>query len=309
MTLGKLAKSISLLSVKQRPCFSIYRICELFLFILRKGIYVMVHSKIRNLVSVLTCGIVAIGTLCSCGFEVVDTGYRGIETNFGKVVGEPLPEGIHFYNPMTSDIVEFDVREQKAQVKMPCYTKDTQMVDVEVMVNYRPDPTKVHLIYKDIGRDFADKVFDAKLAASLKDTVGQYIADDLVAKRAAVALSVRSELAAEAAKRGVIVSDVNLVNLDFDDAYEKAAERQAVAVKDALTAKNQTVQVQEQANQRVISAQADAKAMQIKSEALSKNQNLVNYEMVLRWDGALPKIMGNNGSSIFNLPAELLKGK
>lgn len=257
----------------------------------------MVYASYRHILGLIVGGFVSIGTLCSCGFEVVDTGYRGIETNFGKVIGEPLPEGIHFYNPLTSDITEFDVREDKFQGKLNCYTKDTQMVDVEVMVNYRPDPAKVHLIYKDIGRDYAEKVFFAKLAASLKDTVGQYIADDLVAKRAAVAAAVKVELASEAAKRGVLVSDVNLVNLDFDDAYEKAAERQAVAVKDALTAKNKTVEVQEQANQRLIAAEADAKAMQIKSEALSKNQNLIQFEAVGRWNGALPQyILG--GASV-----------
>ena len=41
--------------------------------------------------------ILAAATLSGCGFEVVDPGYRGIETRLGKVVGEPLPEGLHFY--------------------------------------------------------------------------------------------------------------------------------------------------------------------------------------------------------------------
>lgn len=37
--------------------------------------------------------------------------------------------------------------------------------------------------------------------------------------------------------------------------------------------------------------------MRIKSEALSKNQNLVSYEAVLKWNGELPKIM-MGGSSV-----------
>lgn len=255
----------------------------------------MVFRSLRYFVGILIGFFVLVG----CGFEVVDTGYRGIKTRFGEVVGEPLPEGLHFYNPMTSDITEFDVREDKFEGKLPCYTKDTQMVDVTVMVNFRPDPTKVHLIYKEIGRDYAEKVFVAKLSGSLKDTIGQYIADDLVAKRASVAAAVKKELSDEASKRGIIVSDVNLVNLDFDDAYEKAAEAQAVAVKQALTAKNETVTVQEQANQRVIAAKADAQAMQIKSEALSKNQNLVSFEAVQKWNGVLPQYILGGGVTPF----------
>ena len=45
--------------------------------------------------------------LSACGMEIVDTGYRGVETRFGAVVGEPLSEGPHFYNPFTSNITEY----------------------------------------------------------------------------------------------------------------------------------------------------------------------------------------------------------
>ena len=49
-------------------------------------------------------------SLTSCGFEIVDTGHRGVKVRFGKVVSESLPEGLYFYNPITSQIHEMDVR-------------------------------------------------------------------------------------------------------------------------------------------------------------------------------------------------------
>ena len=51
--------------------------------------------------------------MTSCGFEIVDTGFRGVETNFGKVIGGSLTEGLHWYNPFTSNITELDVREKQ----------------------------------------------------------------------------------------------------------------------------------------------------------------------------------------------------
>jgi hypothetical protein len=39
--------------------------------------------------------------------------------------------------------------------------------------------------------------------------------------------------------------------------------------------------------------------MQIKSEALSKNQNLVPYELATRWNGALPQYMLGGASVPF----------
>ena len=86
-----------------------------------------------KLLSVVTL-LLATLTLSSCGFEVVDTGRRGIKVNLGEVVGEPLPEGLHFYNPFTSDIREFNVREEKWENQTAIFTRDTQQGQVEFTV-------------------------------------------------------------------------------------------------------------------------------------------------------------------------------
>ena len=49
----------------------------------------------KNSLGMMCLIAVAMGS-SGCGFEIVDTGYRGVETRFGEVVGEALPEGIHF---------------------------------------------------------------------------------------------------------------------------------------------------------------------------------------------------------------------
>ena len=53
----------------------------------------------------LTVGIAALLVVgVTSSIKVVDTGYRGIKTRFGKVIGESLPEGFYMYNPITSNI-------------------------------------------------------------------------------------------------------------------------------------------------------------------------------------------------------------
>src|ERR1043165_6184847 len=54
-------------------------------------------------------------SVAGCGIKVVDTGHRGIKTTFGKVVSESLPEGIYFFNPLTSALVEMDTRIQRQE--------------------------------------------------------------------------------------------------------------------------------------------------------------------------------------------------
>lgn len=235
-------------------------------------------------------------TLTGCGFEVVDPGHRGIETNLGKVVGEPLPEGLHFYNPFTSDIKEFSVRQETWASKTSIFTKDTQRVDVEFTVTYAADPKFVTQIYLEVGREsaLAEKVLKPVVLGSIKDAIGQVIADELVQKREQVTRESLKEVQDNLQSRHVIITDLQFTNLDFDDAYEKAVEEKVVATQIAQKAKNQTVTIEEQAKQTVKTAQAEAEAMRIKSQALSQNRGLVEFEIAKKWNGVLPMYMMGN---------------
>lgn len=237
--------------------------------------------------------IAAVLSLVGCGFEVVDTGYRGIETRFGEVVGEPLPEGLHFYNPFTSDIREYAVREDKWSDKTAIFTKDTQRVDIEFAVVFYPDPTKVHTLFREVGRDsdLAEKIIRPVVLGSIKDAIGQVIADELVSKRELVTRDALREVQENLKARNVIVTDLQFTNLDFDDAYEKAVEQKVVAIQQAQRAKNESVRIDEEAKQKVTTAQAEAEAMRIKSQALAQNKGLVDFEAVQKWDGKLPQYM------------------
>jgi prohibitin 1 len=234
--------------------------------------------------------------LNACGFEQVDTGHRGIKTTFGEVVGEPLGEGLHFYNPLTSSIREYAVRENNWSEKTPIFTKDTQRVDVDFTVVYYPDPKFVTTLFKDIGseRDLVEKIIKPVVLGSIKDSIGEVIADELVSKRENVTKAALARLKATLADRHVFVTGLEFTNLDFDDQYEKAVEEKVVAIQLAQKAVNESVQIAERAKQTVQTATAEARAMQIKSQALAQNKGLVEFEAVQKWDGHLPQnVFGN----------------
>lgn len=243
----------------------------------------------------------------ACGFEVVDTGNRGVKVNLGEVVGEPLPEGLHFYNPITTDIREFNVREEKWGSNTAIFTRDTQQVNVEFAVTYYVDPKAVNKIYRDVGSEEAltEKIIKPVALGSIKDAIGQVIADELVGKREAVTKSALAEVKENLGLRNVIVTDLQFTNLDFDDAYEQAVEQKVVAIQNAAREKNQTVQVEEKARQTVMSAKAEAEAMRIKTQALAQSKGLVEFEAVQKWNGVLPVNMyGSAPIPFLNLGAK-----
>lgn len=238
------------------------------------------------------------------GCSVVDTGHRGIKTHFGQIEGEPLPEGLQWYNIFTESIYDFDVRQQKLTTAESCYTFDTQVVKVDFSAIYSPDPLQVGDIYRHYGSQWADKMVLPVIVSALKDAIGQYKADDLVGKRAEVTVAAQKQIAVELAKVHVAIATLSLTNLDFDKAYETAVEKKVVALQEALTAKNETQKIIEQATQKVKTATADAEAMRIKNEALAKNPALINYELALKWNGQLPQYMFGGGTvPMINLEA------
>lgn len=243
------------------------------------------------------------------GCTQVNEGWRGIETNWGKVVGEPLAPGIHFYNPISSDIFEMDVRENKWEGETQAFTKDTQKVLVKYAITMYPKQDKIGVMYSQFGRKWEDKIIPPTVEGKMKDAIGKVIADEIVQKRDDVRKSAQDEITVALASQNIVVTNLNFTNLQFDPEYEKAVEAKVVATQRASEAKNKTIQVQEEARQRVMAAQADAEAMRIKSQALSQNKGLVQYEIATRWDGALPQVMLGNGSMPMLDLKDILKQK
>lgn len=238
-------------------------------------------------------GLISLG-LTGCGYTQIDEGFRGVEMKWGKVVGDPLSPNIYFFNPVSTTILEMDVREQKYEGLTPCFTKDTQTVNVSYVVTYYPRPEMIGKIYSQFGERWAEKTIAPAVLGSIKDSIGQYIADDLVSKREAVKAAAQREIANALSSRNILVTRLDITNLDFDDAYERAVEAKVVAIQKAQEARNKTVEVEEKAKQTVLSAKADAESMRIRANALTQNKSLVEYEAVQKWDGKLPQYMMGN---------------
>ena len=136
----------------------------------------------------------------------------------------------------------------------------------------------------------------------VKDTIGKWNAQDIVANREKVASEVLFKLNEKLGPKYINVSDFQITEIQYSQAFEQAIESKVTAEQEALKAKNKTVQVQEEARQKIIASEAEAKSMAIRAQALTQNKNLVEYEAVQKWDGKLPTTYaGDDVLSIFNV--------
>lgn len=253
-----------------------------------------------KLISIL----VLAGMLTGCGMEVIGTGARGVKVRLGKVVGEPLPEGLYFHTPLIESIKELNVREVKYEGSTQTYSKDAQIIELAYTVNVKPSATEIHTIYKEVGYFWADVLLKQVLEGNIKEITGKYTAVDLIEKRQQATDALTIQLKTELLKKRIELVSFELNNMDFDDAFEQAVKRKVIAVEQAKEAVNKTVRVKEEASQQVIAAKAEAESMQIRSRALSQNKGLVEYEAVQKWNGVLPQYMMGGATPFINIKGQ-----
>lgn len=240
--------------------------------------------------------------LGACSMTTVDTGHRGVKVRFGEVLGEGLPEGLYFVNPLTTHVVELDTRVQRWGGKTQAYTKDVQQADIHFTVNYRLDPQQAHTVYQQVGQDWSSKLVAWPVYEEIKREMGRYEAVALISERDAAARKIEADIRSRLRKVHVEVTGFQLTNIDYTREFEQSVEAKVIAVQNAIAEKNRSVQVEEKARQQVLTAEGNAKAtvtnakaeaesISIRARALEQNAKLVEWEAVQKWNGELPQYM------------------
>jgi regulator of protease activity HflC (stomatin/prohibitin superfamily) len=252
--------------------------------------------------------IMIVGATIMVGCSQINPGEAGFETQFGKIdSNEILREGMHFYSIIGGDIIVYDCKNQVIRIKTQQYTKDMQQADTDISVTFNVDPKFIIKVHKDTGTDYADKLIRPAIVGSAKNVFGKWNAGDVIAKREEATDFVVNDLKTKLEPHGIHITLVELLDISFRPKFEDAVEAKQIAEQEASRAKNLTVKIKEEAQQKIIAAEAEAKAMEVRAKALEQNKSLVEYEAVMKWDGHLPQYMMGNTVPFINLNTKGVK--
>lgn len=232
---------------------------------------------------------------------IVGVGERGVKVTLGQTSPVALEEGVHFVMPFISTVKKMNVKTVKSNIATMAQSKDIQQAKIVYVVNYNLQPENAPKMWRTVGRDYVSVVVMPTVEGIVKDTIGKWNAQDIVANREKVASEVLFKLNEKLGPKYINVSDFQITEIQYSQAFEQAIESKVTAEQEALKAKNKTVQVQEEARQKIIASEAEAKSMAIRARALTQNKNLVEYEAVQKWDGKLPQYMMGNSVPFVNL--------
>lgn len=227
-------------------------------------------------------------------FAIVQPGQTGVVVTLGKVDEGVLPEGLHFKIPFVQQVMQIDNRITKLEVNTEAFSKDLQTVSTVLAINYRVDSAKSQSLYKNVGRSYESVLVTPAVNEVLKAITAQYTAEESVTNRAIISDGLIAGLNEKLNADGLYVTDVNILNFDFSEAFINAIEEKQVAQQQLLKAETEKqtaiTNAEAQAETIRIKAQAEADANTTVSQSLT--EMIIENKKIEKWDGKLPQVQG-----------------
>ncbi|MBQ5973337.1 MAG: hypothetical protein IJL69_03985 [Oscillospiraceae bacterium] len=280
----------------------------------------MTHAKLIRNIAIIAAAVILVVILAANCFTIVDPGHTGVVVTLGRVRTGVLQEGIHFKAPFVQQIVKIDNRIRKLEVNTEAFSKDLQSVNTRLAVNYRVDTAKSYSIYKNIGADYESVLMVPAVNEVLKAITATYTAEESVTNRSLISEGLVAGLNEKLNEIGLYVTDVNIIDFDFSDAFINAIEEKQVAQQKLLKAETEKqtaitnaqaeaeavkIHAEAEATTTRIRAEAEAEATKIRAQAeaeanrtisASLTELIIENKKLEKWDGVLPRVTGATGT-------------
>ncbi len=261
--------------------------------------------------------LIIIGVIISASVKIVDAGNRGVLLHWNAVdlSAPPLDEGIHFLIPFQDDIVQMEVRTLKYDKDTRSASKDLQSVETTVTVNYHPDKERVHVLFKEIGLDYENRVIQPAIEETVKQVTANYNAEELITKRPLVKSDIEDAIRERLNQFDIVTEVISITDFEFSILFNKAIESKVEAEQNALRAENDLRRIEVEARQHeataeglaaanIAEARGEAEAIAIINQALAQNPNYFEWLKIQAWDGKLPLVVGEGGTPFIQIPTE-----
>jgi prohibitin 1 len=207
-------------------------------------------SKLKYLVLV-----VAVLVLLWASVAYVPAGNVGVLTIFGRVNGVVLPEGTHLVNPFTYNNV-LTVRTQQVKETSSVPSNEGLIITLDTSVLFRLNPASAADVYQKLGPHYVDVVVEPILRSTMREVTASHAANALYSsERDKVAQEVNTVLATELAKRGVIVENVLLRDIQLPQTLKASIELKQQAEQESLAMSFRLQKERQEAERKRIEAQ------------------------------------------------------
>lgn len=254
----------------------------------------MSHAAFARLVG-LALLLLVVAVIGTSGTYVVPPGHRGVLVTLGKVSPGFKPEGFGFKTPFIATVIPVSVRQVTADMQAAVISKDLQEVRTALKVLYRIPEQSAVQIYQQFKGDPFLSLIQPRVDEAIKEITKEHTAQEIVQERATIK---QRTLDNARRKVGDLLSlvDVVVVDISLSENLEAAIERKMVQEQEANKAVFEQQKAQIDAQIAVVRAKGEAESIRIRGEALARNPELIDLEVVSKWTGRTPRVVSGDAS-------------
>ena len=227
-------------------------------------------------------------------YVIVEAGHRAvILTHIGGGLRQ-VDEGIALAWPFITTVTPYDTRSQTYTMSqtswegdvggddsLQCKTSDGQRVDVDISVRFHIDRDQVVALERDVGIRYVAKIIRPAVTSYVQTAIAQYEVQKLHSEnRQEVEDNISSRLTEALKEKFIVVDEVLLRNIQFSDTYRKTVEEKQIAQQDAQRMEYVLQKAEKEKEQQIIAATGEAKAIELKGQALAASPEVIEYEYV-----------------------------
>lgn len=259
------------------------------------------HNIVWSLLGFLWLAMILFGCFTNVKANCVGIMYNPFK---GGVQDEVLGEGFKKKSPFDK-VYKISTEVQEFQFDgISVQTNDSQYVNTILQLQVRIDKEKAFEYFKKYG---GKRLEDIKTIISnttqkqLEKVTTQYnIMEVLGEKRDEIVDKTLEGVKVELLNDGILVERIVLVDTDAGEKIEQAIQNEASAKKEAETAKYLKEKAELEGNAKVIEAQKEKEANELKQRTLTNE--ILTEKMIEKWNGTLPTTMlGQDILSTFNI--------
>jgi len=228
---------------------------------------------------------------------IVQAGNVRVLTQFGRTVGVTFQPGLHIKIPFVQNTVNYSTRQvtyetsDEAEISKANYTDytvdttsaDGQQIKVKFTIRFAIDGKQAEWILNNIGtmNDLVEKVVKAESRSFARNIPKKYTAEQLYSEQVFVLQEeLDNTLRSIFDRNGIILDEFLLRKIDFTDEYFNVLEDKQIAEERIVVEKNILEQEKIKKEQVIIQAEAEARQIEIKGEALKQYPQIIQLEFI-----------------------------
>lgn len=234
----------------------------------------MKQGKLVTTGIIVFLSLIAILIFSNATFLTIDSGERGVlfkQFSGGLDTENIYQPGFHVIAPWNK-MFRYEVREHQIAEEMEVLSSNGLNINVDVTIRFHPKYDKIGELHEEFGKEYETTLVSAEVRSAVREVVGRFTPEELYStKRDEVQTMIRDDLEATLARNYIQLRAVLIRDIELPDKVKLAIEDKLEAEQSSLKYEYILTQERQEAERKIIEANAKAESNRILNASLSDN--------------------------------------